>query len=159
MGKNAIAILLIILGLIVLAFPFLGLISVSLIVGFGVAFLGLGLLLAGVAEVKESSGLGLLEIVMGIIALILGLGFIVNPALFSFFAGLIIYIAGLFLVIVGVVSIFTKAGGNRWNGLIGIIIGLIYLIVGVFISNPYYLGILIGLWLLLVGIMTFLQND
>lgn len=159
MGKNAIAILLIILGLIVLAVPLLGVIPISLLVGFGVALLGLGLLFAGVVDVRESSGLGLLEIVMGILALILGLGFIVNPGLFSFVAGLIVYIAGLFMIIIGVVSIFTKAEGSRWNGLIGVIIGLIYLIIGVFISNPYYLGVLIGLWLLLVGIMTLFQKE
>jgi membrane protein HdeD len=159
MEKNTTAILLIILGLIVLAFPLVGLVPLSLIVGFGVAFLGLGLLFAGAADVKESSGLGLLEIIMGILALILGLGFIVNPSLFSFVAGLLVYIAGLFLVIIGIVSIFTKAGGSRWNGVIGIVIGLIYLVIGVFISNPYYLGILIGLWLLLLGIMTFFQED
>ena len=159
MGKNAIAILLIILGLIVLAVPLLGVIPISLLVGFGVALLGLGLLFSGLVDVRASRGLGLLEIVMGILALILGLGFIVNPGLFSFVAGLIVYIAGLFMIIIGVVSIFTKAEGSRWNGLIGVIIGLIYLIIGVFISNPYYLGVLIGLWLLLVGILTFFQKE
>lgn len=159
MQKNTLAIVLIILGIIVLAFPLLGLVPISILTGLGVAFLGIGLILAGFSDRVESSGLGLLEIVLGIIALVLGLGFILNPGLFSFVAGLIVYMAGLFLIIVGVVALFTKAGGNRWNGVVAIIIGLIYLIFGYFISNPFYLGIIIGLWLLITGIMMFFQKD
>jgi len=159
MQKNTLAIVLIILGIIVLAFPLLGLVPISILTGLGVAFLGIGLILAGFSDRVESSGLGLLEIVLGIIALVLGLGFILNPGLFSFVAGLIVYMAGLFLIIVGVVALFTKAGGSRWNGVVAIIIGLIYLIFGYFISNPFYLGIIIGLWLLITGIMMFFQKD
>nr|WP_319373815.1 DUF308 domain-containing protein [uncultured Methanobacterium sp.] len=159
MQKNTLAIVLIILGIIVLAFPLLGLVPISILTGLGVAFLGIGLILAGFSDRVESSGLGLLEIVLGIIALVLGLGFILNPGLFSFVAGLIVYMAGLFLIIVGVVALFTKAGGSRWNGVVAIIIGLIYLIFGYFISNPFYLGILIGLWLLITGILMFFQKD
>jgi membrane protein HdeD len=159
MQKNTLAIVLIILGIIVLAFPLLGLVPISILTGLGVAFLGIGLILAGFSDRVESSGLGLLEIVLGIIALVLGLGFILNPGLFSFVAGLIVYMAGLFLIIVGIVALFTKAGGSRWNGVVAIIIGLIYLIFGYFISNPFYLGILIGLWLLITGILMFFQKD
>lgn len=158
MGKNATGILLIILGLIVLALPLAGLIAVSLLTGFGVALLGIGLLIFGYRDMKESTALGVIELILGIIALILGIGFMVNPALFSFVAGLIIYIAGLFLVIVGLVAIFTSKGA-RWSGVVTLIIGLIYLVLGYLVSDPFYLGILIGLWLLIVGIMTMLQKE
>jgi len=157
--KNALAIILIILGLIVMAVPMLGLVPFSVLTGLGVVFLGIGLILAGFTDREVSSGLGLLEIVLGIIALVLGLGFILNPGLFSFVAGLLVALAGLFLVIVGIVAVFTKAGGSRWNGVVAIIIGLIYLIFGYIIKDPFYLGVLIGLWLLLTGIIMFFQKD
>lgn len=159
MGKNTTAILLIILGLIVLALPLLGLITVSVLTGFAVAILGIGLMVFGYSDMKESSSLGIIEIILGIIALILGLSFIVYPGLFSFVAGLIIYIAGIFLVIVGLMGIFTKAGDSRWNGVITLIVGLIYLLLGYLVSDPFTLGILIGLWLLIVGILMLLQKD
>ncbi len=159
MQKNALAIILIILGLIVLAVPMLGILPFSVLTGLGVAFLGIGLILAGFSDRNVSSGLGLLEIVLGIIALILGLGFILNPSLFSFVAGLIVALAGLFLVITGIVSVFSQSGGSRWNGVIAIIIGLIYLVFGYIIKNPSYLGILIGLWLLVTGIIMIFQKD
>ncbi len=159
MQKNWLAIILIILGIIVLAFPILGLVSVSVLTGIGVLFLGLGLLIAGLVDRKTSSGLGLLEIAVGIIALILGLGFILNPGLFSFIAGLIVYMAGLFLVVIGIVALFSKVGGDRWNGIITIIIGLLYLILGYFVSSPFWLGVLIGLWLLITGILLLFQKN
>ena len=137
----------------------LGIVPLSVLTGLGVAFLGIGLILAGFTDREVSSGLGLLEIVLGIIALILGLGFILNPSLFSFVAGLLVAMAGLFLIIIGIVAVFSKAGGSRWNGVVAIIIGLIYLIFGYIIKNPFWLGELIGLWLLLSGILMFFQKD
>ncbi len=160
MQKMGSAIVLIILGLIVLAFPLIGVVPAAVITGFLVLILGLGLLLGGIIEMGESAGLGILEIILGIIALILGIGFIFNPALFSFVAGLIVYIVGIFLIIVGIVGIISKAGNTRWNGVVALIIGILYVIVGsLFASNPVYLGILIGLWLLIMGIMMLFSND
>jgi len=152
-------IILIILGLVVLAFPLMGLIAVSALSGFLVLLLGIGLLLAGVSEMGESAALGLVEIILGIIALILGIGFIFNPALFSWVVGFIIWIIGLFLVIAGIVGIFTKTGGSRWNGVIALVIGILYIIVGLFVKNPIVLGVLIGLWLLITGIMMLVAKD
>lgn len=153
MQRNITAIILIILGIIVLAFPLLGLLPLSIITGFIVLILGLGLLFGGVKEMGENWGLGVLEIILGIIALILGIGFIVNPGLFSFVAGLLVWIAGLFLIIAGIIGIFSKAGDSRWNGVIALIIGIIYVIVGTLIANPVILGVLIGIWLLASGII------
>ncbi|BDZ69931.1 DUF308 domain-containing protein [Methanobacterium petrolearium] len=159
MERKTLAIVLIILGLIVLAFPLLGLIPIAVLTGLGVAFMGIGLILAGFSDREVSSGLGLLEIVLGIIALVLGLGFILNPGLFSFIAGLLVALAGLFLIIIGIVAVFTKTGGSRWNGVVAIIIGLVYIIFGYIIKDPFWLGVLIGLWLLLTGIIMFFQKD
>lgn len=159
MQKTATALILIILGLIVLAFPLLGLLPFSIITGFIVLILGIGLLIGGIMEMGESAALGILEIILGIIALVLGIGFIVNPGLFSWVAGFIVWIAGLFLIIAGIVGILSKTGGSRWNGVIALIIGIIYIIVGTLIANPVILGILIGLWLLISGILTFFVKE
>jgi uncharacterized membrane protein HdeD (DUF308 family) len=160
MQKMGSAIILIILGLIVLAFPLIGVVPAAVITGFLVLVLGLGFLFAGISEMGESAGLGILEIILGIIALVLGIGFIFNPGLFSFVAGLIVWIVGIFLIIAGIVGIITKAGNSRWNGVLALIIGLLYVIVGsLFASNPVYLGILIGLWLLIMGIMMLFTKD
>ena len=160
MQKMGSAIVLIILGLIVLAFPLLGLVPAAVLTGFLVLILGLGLLFGGIAEMGESAGLGILEIILGIIAFVLGIGFIFNPALFSFVAAWIVIIVGLFLIIVGLIQMISKSGGSRWAGLVPLIIGILYIVLGYFVkTDPLVLGILIGLWLLIMGIMMLFQRD
>jgi uncharacterized membrane protein HdeD (DUF308 family) len=160
MQKMGSAIVLIILGLIVLAFPLLGLVPAAVLTGFLVLILGLGLLFGGIAEMGESAGLGILEIILGIIAFVLGIGFIFNPALFSFVAAWIVIIVGLFLIIVGLIQMISKSGGSRWAGLVPLIIGILYIILGYLVkTDPLVLGILIGLWLLIMGIMMLFQRD
>ncbi len=159
MEKNSIAFLLIILGLIVLFCPILGIIPFSIITGFIVLFLGIGLLIAGISEMGESAGLGILEIILGIIALILGIGFIINPGWFSWLVGFIVWIVGLFLIIAGIMGVLSKTGGSRWNGIIALIIGIIYLIIGTFVANPLILGALIGFWLLISGILMLFTKE
>jgi len=154
------AIILIILGLIVLAFPLIGLVPAAVLTGFLVLILGLGLLFGGIAEMGESAGLGILEIILGIIAFILGIGFIFNSALFSFAVAWIVIIVGLFLIIVGLIQMISKSGGSRWTGLVPLIIGILYIVLGYFVkTDPLVLGILIGLWLLIMGIMMLFQRD
>ncbi|WJI09216.1 DUF308 domain-containing protein [Methanobacterium sp. CWC-01] len=159
MQKTGTALVLIILGLVVLAFPLLGLIPLSLITGFLVLILGIGLLIGGIIQIGESAGLGILEIILGIIALILGIGFIFNPGLFSWLVGFIVWIVGLFLILAGIIGILSKSGGSRWNGVIAIIIGAVYVIVGTWIKDPVILGALIGLWLLISGIIMLFMKE
>ncbi len=159
MEKNGTALILIVLGLIVLAFPLLGIIPLSLLTGFIVLFLGLGLILAGLMDMGESASVGIVQIILGIIAFVLGIGFIFNPGLFSWLIGFIVWITGLFLVIAGIIGILTKAGDNRWNGVVALIIGIIYIVIGTFIANPVILGALIGLWLLITGILMLVMKE
>lgn len=159
MQKTVGALIFIVLGLIVLAFPLLGVIPLSVLTGFSVLFLGIGLLLTGMSLMGESVTMGIIDVILGIIALILGVGFIINPALFSFVAALFVFIAGIFLVIAGIFDIINKAYGTRWLGVLNLAIGIIYIIIAVLIKNPLALGILIGLWLLIVGILMLFQKD
>jgi len=159
MQKNVGALLLIILGIIVLAFPLLGIIPFSVITGFIALILGIGLFLSGIMEMGESTTFGIVELILGIIAVILGVGFIINPGLFSWVAGFLVWIVGLFLVIAGIIGFLNKAGDSRWNGIVAIIIGLVYIIVGTLIANPAVLGALIGIWLLITGIFMLFSKD
>lgn len=159
MQKMGIAVILIILGIIVLAFPLLGVVPLAVLTGIAVLFLGIGLLLTGINSMSSSVAMGIIELILGILAIILGIGFIFNPALFSFVAALFVFLAGIFLIIAGIAGIATKAGGNRWTGVVALILGIIYVIVAYVIKDPFWLGVLIGLWLLITGILTTFQED
>jgi membrane protein HdeD len=154
MLKVGIALILIILGLILIALPFLGLVPVAVLSGFFILMLGIGLILAGIKEMGENEGanLGISLFILGIIALILSIGFVFSPAIFAWMVGFIFWIICLFLIIAGVVRILSKTGDNRC-GFKDIIIGLIILFVGLFLATyTWLLGVLIGLWLLSTGI-------
>ena len=74
MQKMAIALILIILGLIVIAFPLLGLIPIAILSGFLVLMLGIGLILTGIFKMGENDApVGIIMLILGIIALILGI--------------------------------------------------------------------------------------
>jgi membrane protein HdeD len=152
------SIILIVLGLIIIAFPVLGVVPFSVLTGIAVLFLGVGLIAAGLTTLDDNSAMGVVELTLGVLAIILGIGFIFNPSLFSFVAAVFVFIAGLFLIISGIVAISTRSGGNIWTGLIAIILGIVYLFIAVFIANPFYLGLLIGLWLLITGILMLFQD-
>ncbi|OEC87774.1 MULTISPECIES: DUF308 domain-containing protein [Methanobacterium] len=149
--------ILIVLGLIIIAFPLLGILPFSLLLGISVLFLGIGLLIAGVIGIRASTNMGVVELILGIIAIILGIGIIINPGFFSFLVALLIYIAGIFLIIVGIMAFFAKIR-NKWVSIVPIILGLIYILIGSIVADPFYLGALIGIWLLITGIIMLFQD-
>ncbi|MGF7117684.1 DUF308 domain-containing protein [Methanobacterium oryzae] len=159
MQKIGSALVLIVLGLIIIAFPLLGVIPFAILTGLAVLFLGVGLLAVGISSMGQNKGWGIAALILGILAIILGLGFIFIPSWFSFAAAIFVFIAGIFLILAGIAAIASRIEGGMVTGLIGIILGIIYILVAIYIKNPLYLGILIGLWLLITGIMTLIQKD
>ena len=158
--QTTISIIAIILGIIIIAFPMLGVITAADILGLSVLLLAIFLLANGVSEVEYNTTRGLINTILGIIMLIISLGLIFNPSIFAFLTALTIYLAGIFLIIIGLIIIV----GNRdnkygfWMGILGIVLGVIYIILGTYIKNPLFLGSLIGIWLLVTGVLNLLDN-
>ncbi|WP_227717047.1 DUF308 domain-containing protein [Methanobrevibacter ruminantium] len=158
--QTIMSIIAIFLGIIVIAFPLLGIIAASDILGLSVLLLSIFLLLNGISEVEYNTTKGLLNTIIGLIMLVVSLGLIFNPSIFSFLTAITIYLAGIFLIIIGLVVIV----GNRenkykfWMGIIGIILGVIYIILGTYIHNSFVLGSLIGIWLVATGILNLLSD-
>jgi len=158
--QTTISIIAIILGILIIAFPMLGVIAASDILGLSVLLLSIFLLANGVSEVEYNTTRGLINTILGILMLIISLGLIFNPSIFAFLTALTIYLAGIFLIIIGLIIIV----GNRdnkygfWMGILGIVLGVIYIILGTYINNPLILGSLIGIWLLVTGVLNLLDN-
>ena len=159
MRNREIGLILIFIGLIVMIFPILGVIPFSLITGFIVSFIGIGLLLASIILIEESKVWGIMAVILGILTLSLGIGFIVNPGLFSFTVALFVFIVGLLLVGVGIAIIIGYLGGDIRLGVAALVLGLIFLVIAVLVSNPTVLGILIGLGILITGFLMLFRKD
>ncbi|MGL6298701.1 MAG: DUF308 domain-containing protein [Methanobacteriaceae archaeon] len=154
MKSSVMSIIAIVLGIIIVAFPLFGALAASTIIGLSILLLAIWLLVSGISSIEYDTLQSVLNIVIGVIALVLSLGILFVPSLFAFLASITLYLAGILLIIIGLVTII----GNRdnkfgfWPGVAGVVLGVIYFVVGTYIKDPLILGALIGIWLIITGI-------
>ena len=152
--KNVLlGILAIILGILVMAFPLFSVFSASVLAGLAIIFLGIWLLSQSFGTWSKSKAASIAYLILGLIAVIGGIGLFGDVLAMSFLASFWLYFAGFFLIVSGIMSFFTQEGtpGKGVGGL-GIILGILYIILGAYAWNPLYLAFLIGFWLIIQGI-------
>jgi uncharacterized membrane protein HdeD (DUF308 family) len=148
-------VLAIILGLLVIAFPLISIFTASVLAGLGILFLGIWLFVKSFETWNTSKGVGAVQLIMGILAIIVGIGLFGNILVFSFLVSFWLYFAGFFLVISGLFSVLGASTANKGAGGVGIILGILYIILAFYAFNPLYLAILIGIWLIIDGVALF----
>lgn len=160
MKNKFVSLLGIILGIIIIAFPMIGVIGTSSLIGLSVLLISIYLLVAGVSIIDYNKSGAIIDLILGIILLFLSLGLIFNPNLFAFLAEISLYLAGIVLIIVGVVALVNNrhARFGFYIGVSGIILGLLYIIVGTYVADPIILGTLIGLWLVITGVLKIIDG-
>ena len=153
MKNKFVSLLGIILGIIIIAFPMIGVIGTSSLIGLSVLLISIYLLVAGVAIIDYNKSGAIIDLILGIILLFLSLGLIFN-------AEISLYLAGIVLIIVGVVALVNNrhARFGFYIGVSGIILGLLYIIVGTYVADPIILGTLIGLWLVITGVLKIIDG-
>ncbi len=156
-GNNILlGILAVILGILVIAFPLFSVFTVSALAGFAIMLLGIWLLVQSFGTWGASKAASIAYLILGIIAIICGIGLFGHILLFSFLASIWLYFVGFFLIISGIMSLFAKEGNaGKGSGGMGIILGILYIILGTYAWDPYYLALLIGIWLIIDGIALF----
>ena len=158
-GNVLLGILAIILGILVIIFPLISVFTVSLIAGIGILFLGIWLLIQSFGVWGTNKGVSISYLILGILAIIVGIGLFGNILAFSFLVSLALYIAGFFLIISGILSLFSKVGpAGKGSGVLGIILGILYMILAAYAWNPVDLALLIGIWLIIDGVALFFVN-
>ena len=159
MKNKIVSLLAIILGIMIISFPLLGIVSSSAIIGLSVLFISIYALLMGISIIDYNTTGAVLDLTSGVVLLLLSIGLIFNPALFSFLAEITLYLAGIILIIGGVVSLINNRNSKYgfYIGIAGVVLGLLYIIIGTYITDPIVLGVLIGLWLIIGGAMRLLN--
>jgi membrane protein HdeD len=159
-GNNVLlGILAIILGILVMVFPLFSVFTASVLAGFAVIFLGIWLLVQSFGIWSANKGVSVAYLILGLIAIIGGIGLFGSVAAFSFLVSFWLYFAGFFLIMSGIMSLFVKEGTTgKGIGGAGIILGILYIILASYAWNPYYLALLIGIWLIIDGITLFFVN-
>jgi uncharacterized membrane protein HdeD (DUF308 family) len=155
--KNVLmGILAIILGIVVIAFPYVSIFTFSVMAGFGILMLGIWFLIQTFDVWEDSKAASIVYLILGLIAIVAGIGMMGNLQAFSALASILIYLAGFWMLFGGTLALFTGITTNeRGIGALGVILGVTYLIVGIYAFNPYYLALLIGIWLIFDGIRLF----
>ena len=156
-GNNVLlGILAVILGILVIAFPLLGVFTASVLAGLAIVFLGIWLLVQSFGTWGASKTGSIAYLILGLIAIICGIGLFGHILLFSFLASIALFFAGFLLLLSGIMSFFAKGGtAGKGSGGIGVILGILYIILALFAWDPYYLALLIGIWLIIDGIALF----
>lgn len=160
MKTKFVSLLGILLGLIIIIFPILGLISVSALIGLSVLLMSIYLLVVGVAIIDYNRTGSILDLILGLILLFLSICLIFNPALIGFLTEITLYLAGIMLIVVAVVSLINNRASRYgfYTGIAGIVLGLLYIVIGTYISNPIVLGTLIGIWLVISGVLKLMDR-
>lgn len=159
MKNKIVSLLAIIFGIMIISFPLLGVVSPSAIIGLSVLFIAIYALIMGISIIDYNTTGAILDLTSGVVLLLISIGLIFNPALFSFLAEITLYLAGIILIIAGVVSLINNRSSKYgfYIGIAGIILGVCYIIVGTYVADPIILGTLIGIWLVISGIMKLLS--
>jgi len=146
----------IILGILIIAFPLISIFTLSVLVGIGILFLGIWFFVQASRLWTISKAVSIAYLILGIIAIVAGIGTMGNVYALSFLASFIIYLTGFFLLISGILTLFTGVGSTaKGIGGLGVVLGILFLIIGVYALNPIYLAFIIGIWLIFDGISLF----
>lgn len=159
MKSKIVSLLAIIFGIMIISFPMIGVISASAITGLAVLFIAIYALMMGISIIDYNKYGAITDLSLGVVLLIISIGLIFNPALFTFLAEITLYLAGIILIIAGVVSLINNRSSKYgfYIGIAGIILGVCYIIIGSYVANPIILGALIGIWLVISGILRLLH--
>jgi uncharacterized membrane protein HdeD (DUF308 family) len=160
MKKSIASIFGILLGIIIIVFPMVGIITAGFVAGVSILLLGMFLLITGMSEIDFAPKIGLISVITGILLFILSLLIIFNPSLVAFLIELNFYLVGIILMIISLIMLI----GNRdnkygyWTGISGIVLGILYIIIGALVEDPFILGTIIGLWLIIAGVLKLSDN-
>lgn len=159
MQKLVSAAICIILGLVIMAFPLLGVFPIEILTSVAIMFVAIGLITTGLTSTSDNAVKGLVKAFLGVFALIVGFALMFSPLFFSFAAAIFVFLSGIFMILAGIAGLATKSGSDTWSSVAALIMGILYMLVAIFVANPFYLGFLIGLWLLITGILYIFQKD
>ena len=139
----------IILGLIFLICPIFSTAFLSIFIGLSLIFFGIAFILSEFSAVN---------IIVGILAILVGLVFLFNITALSFIFGLQFYIIGILMIIAGIVGIFSDSQFGKIASIFLIILGIISFALGGFsIGQPLFAAILIGAGLIIQGVGLYME--
>ena len=150
-------ILMIIFGIIALAFPMISTEAIGFVSGIAIMLIAIAFLVIGISDLMKGDSFGIIYIILAILYGILAYYLIFSPAFVAGLMGLLVYLFGITLIVLGTIWFIT--GPIRILSLFTILYGFLTLIIAYFLKDPKLLGVAIGIWLIITGITTLVYGD
>ena len=158
--RKILGIIFIILGLIFIIYPMYSAAVVSLIAGICLICFGFASIVTGCTVWSIMTHVSVLDIVIGIFAVLIGFLFIFKIDALAFLSAYLFYLVAFVLIIVGFFGIFFAFDTvSRVISVLITILGFIAAFLAAFLlAEPLYVAILVGIGLILEGLELFLIN-
>ncbi|WP_407424190.1 DUF308 domain-containing protein [Methanobrevibacter sp.] len=158
--RKILGIIFIILGLLFVVYPLYSAQAVSWIAGICLIAFGFASIIDGFSVWSIMAHVSVINILLGICAILFGILFIYRIDALSFMVGYLFYLVGFILILVGLLGIFVGIGTiSRLSSVLILILGIVAVFLAAYsIAQPLYTAILVGICLIMEGI-TFLASD
>ncbi len=157
--KQILGIIFIILGLLFAVYPLYSAEAVSWIAGICLIAFGFASIIDGFSLWSIVSHFSIIDILLGICAILIGLLFIYKIDALSFIVAYQFYLIAFVLIFVGLIGLFGGTTLSKIASLLILIMGVVAVFLAVFsLAEPLYTAILVGICLIMEGII-FLAED
>jgi uncharacterized membrane protein HdeD (DUF308 family) len=158
--NKILGILFMILGIIFVVYPLYSAEAVSWIAGISLICFGFASIIDAFSIWSMMAHLSLINILLGICAILFGLLFIYRIDALSFIVAYLFYFVGFVLIFVGIMGIFAAPESmSRLISVLILILGIVAVcLAGLSIAEPLYVAIIVGICLIMEGISIFTAN-
>lgn len=152
--SKLLGILFIVLGIIFVVYPFYSAEAISWIAGICLIAFGFACIIDGFSIWSMMAHASLLNILLGICAILFGILFIYRIDALSFIIGLQFYLIAFVLMFVGFFGIFFGLGTiSRLTSVLILILGILSVYIAfAAIAQPLYVAIIVGICLIIEGV-------
>lgn len=159
-GK-VLGIIFIILGLLFIVYPFYSATAVSWIAGICLILFGFASIISGFSIWSMMAHVSVINIILGILAMLLGFLFIYKIDALSFLLAYQFFLIAFVMILFGIFGIFSGPDAlSKIASALIFILGLITVILAFYsIAQPLYAAIFVGICLVLEGIVFFVSGN
>ena len=151
--KKILGIILILLGILFAVYPVYSAEAVSLIAGICLIAFGFASIIDGFSIWSMMTHVTLVNILLGILAILFGLMFIYDIDALSFFVAYQFYLVSFIMIFIGILGLFSIPTISKLASVLIIILGIVaFILAFCSLAEPLYTAILVGICLIMEGI-------
>jgi uncharacterized membrane protein HdeD (DUF308 family) len=154
--EKSVGIIAIILGVFVIALLFINLFTLIQIIGIGISFTGMWLLILSIANYKYNYNESIVYLILSIISFITAIGLFLNLNFNWINGNILVYLTGFIIIITGIIALLGPLKVEKTAGSIGLVLGTLFVLIYYYTVNLYILAAITGIWLFVIGIVQFM---